>query len=270
MLIRIGYELTFNVPTHVPMLLMLYTHPDCARLLKRPEWVRIEPAIDVNSFIDWFGNRAAHFIAPPGRLLLSYDNVIQDSGMPEEKIDGARLHPANELPPHCMQFLLASRYCEVDRMSEIAWNLFGGTPATWQRVQAVMDYVHNHIKFGYEFANPTKTAFDVWKEKRGVCRDFAHLTVTLLRALNIPARYATGYLGDIGVPPDPVPMDFSAYCEVYLGHRWYTLDPRHNKHRIGRIPQARGRDAVDVALTTSFGAAQLTNFKVWTEEVQNA
>jgi transglutaminase-like putative cysteine protease len=270
MLIRIGFELTFDLPATTPMLLMLYTHPDYAPLLKKPEWVRVEPAIDVNSFIDNFGNRAGHIIAPQGRLVMSYDNVIQDTGIPETKIDGARLHPAEELPPHCLPFLLASRYCEVDRMSQIAWDLFGKTPPTWERVAAVMDYVHNHITFGYEFARPTKTAHDVWTEKRGVCRDFAHLTVTLLRALNIPARYATGYLGDIGVPPDPLPMDFSAYCEVYLGHRWYTLDPRHNVPRIGRVPQARGRDAVDVALTTSFGTAQLVKFNVWTEEIQSA
>ncbi len=155
-------------------------------------------------------------------------------------------------------------------MSEVAWNLFGKTPPTWQRVQAVMDYVFDHVTFGYEFARPTKTAYETWIEKKGVCRDFAHLTITLLRALNIPCRYATGYLGDIGVPLVPSPMDFSAYCEVYLGHHWYPLDPRHNMARIGRIPQARGRDAVDVALTTSFGPAQLTSFKVWTQEVQHA
>jgi transglutaminase-like putative cysteine protease len=270
MLIHIGFEIAFDVPGPVPMLLMLYAHPEYAPLLKQPEWVRIEPAIDVNSFIDGFGNRAAHILAPAGRLVMSYDNVIQDSGTPEATIDGARLHPAGELPPGCMPFLLSSRYCEVDRMSELAWDMFGKTPATWERVRAVVDYVHNHITFGYEYARPTKTAYDAWLEKRGVCRDYAHLTVTLLRALNIPARYATGYLGDIGVPPDPLPMDFSAYCEVYLGHKWYTLDPRHNVPRIGRVPQARGRDAVDVALTTSFGPAQLVKFNVWTEEVQDA
>ena len=267
MLIHIGFELVFDVPAPVPMLLVLYTHPEQAHLLKRPEWVQVEPFVDVHSFIDSFGNRAAHITAPAGRLRLRYDNVIQDSGLPEPTIEGARLHPPDEIPASCMQFLLASRYCEVDRMSQIAWDLFGKTPATWERVAAVVNWVHGNVRFGYEFARPTKTALDVWNEKQGVCRDFMHLTITLLRALHIPARYATGYLGDIGVPAVPLAMDFAAYCEVYLGGRWYTLDPRHNMPRIGRILQARGRDAVDVALTTSFGTARLDSFKVWTAEV---
>lgn len=267
MLIHIGYELIFDVPASVSMMLMLYTHPDQASALQRPENLIVEPQVEIHHFTDWFGNHVARIVAPPGKLRLYYDNVAWNSGRHEDKIDGARLHPVEELPTDCLQFLLASRYCEVDRMSEMAWDLFGKTPPTWERVQAVMDWVHGNVQFGYQYARPTKTAYDVCSERQGVCRDFMHLAITLLRALNVPARYATGYLGDIGVPPAPFPMDFSAWFEVYLGNRWYTLDARHNEPRIGRILQARGRDAVDVALTTSFGSARLDKFTVWTDEV---
>ena len=268
MQIHIGYELIFEVPAPVSILLLLHTHPDQAHLLRQPETLVVEPGVPVREFTDWFGNHAARILAPQGKLRLFYDNVIEDSGEHEPKIDGARLHPVDELPDDCLQFLLASRYCEVDRMLQMAWDLFGKTPPTWERVQAVMDWVHTNIQFGYQFARPTKTAFDMCSEKQGVCRDFQHLAITLLRALNVPARYATGYLGDIGVPIAPFPMDFSAWFEVYLGNRWYTLDARHNEPRIGRVLQARGRDAVDVALTTSFGATKLEKFTVWTDELK--
>ena len=268
MLIKIGFELVFDLPGPLAMMLMLHAHPDKVPVLKRPERLVVEPNLPVTHFTDAFGNHAARISAPAGRLRLTYDNVAQDSGKPEPKIDGARLHPVEELPDECLQFLLASRYCEVDRMSQMAWDLFGKTPATWERVQVVMDWAHGHVTFGYPFARPDKTAFDVCNEKQGVCRDFQHLAITMLRAMNVPARYATGYLGDIGVPPAPSPMDFSAWFEVYLGGRWYTLDARHNKPRIGRILQARGRDATDVALTTSFGSARLDKFLVWTDEIK--
>ncbi|HEY2586453.1 MAG TPA: transglutaminase family protein [Tepidisphaeraceae bacterium] len=267
MLIHIGYELVFEVPAPVSMQLMLYTHPSRVATLLKPEQLIVEPSIPVHNFIDSFGNHAARIVAPAGKLRLYYDNIAQDSGEHEPKIDGARLHSVDELPDECLQFLLASRYCEVDRMLDMAWDLFGKTPPTWERVQAVMDWVHGHVQFGYEFARPTKTAYDVCTERQGVCRDFMHLAITMLRALNVPARYATGYLGDIGVPPAPFPMDFSAWFEVYLGNRWYAMDARHNEPRIGRVLQARGRDAVDVALTTSFGSTRLEKFTVWTDEV---
>ena len=267
MLIRIGYELVFDVPAPVSMLLMLYTHPDQAHVLKRPERLHVEPEVPVHTFVDAFGNRAARVLAPAGKVRFWYDNVAWDSGLHEPKIDGARLHPVDELPDECLPFLLASRYCEVDRMVQMAWDLFGKTPPTWERVQAVMDWANKHVEFGYQYARPTKSAYDVCQEKQGVCRDYMHLAITVLRALNVPARYATGYLGDIGVPPAPFPMDFSAWFEVYLGGKWYTLDARHNEPRIGRVLQARGRDAVDVALTTSFGSAKLQRFVVWTDEV---
>lgn len=268
MLIKIGYELVFDIPAPTPMVLMLYTHPDQAHVLERPEYIGTEPDVPVIGYTDSFGNRGARIVAPAGKLRLTYDNVARDSGEPEPSIEGRTPHPVQDLPPDVLQFLLPSRYCEVDRMSDQAWQLFGQTPATWERVKAVVDWAHGHVEFGYKYASPTKTAFDVCQEKRGVCRDYMHLAITMLRALNIPARYSTGYLGDIGVPISPAPMDFSAYLEVYLSHRWWTMDARHNVQRIGRIKQAHGRDAVDVALTTSFGPTKLEKFVVVTEVIQ--
>jgi transglutaminase-like putative cysteine protease len=265
--IRIGYELAFEVPQPTAMQLLLYVHRDRALALQSPEQLIVEPATTLEDFVDGFGNRAARILAPAGLVRLRYDNVIHDSGRPDPPIEGLDLTPVHEVPPECWTYLLASRYCEVDRMGEIAWNLFGKTPATWERVQAVVDWVHTHVTFGYEFARPTKTAFEVFTERQGVCRDFQHLAITFLRALNIPARYVTGYLGDIGVPASPSPMDFSAWAEAYLGNAWRTFDARHNEPRIGRILMARGRDAVDAALTTSFGASTLKEFRVWTDEV---
>ena len=268
MRIRIGHELIFEVPRPTPMLLMLYVHPDIARALQEPECITVDPAAHVESFVDWFGNRAARIVAPAGSLRLRYDNVVEESDRPEPSIEGLPLAPVRELPAECWRYLLASRYCEVDRMSAIAWDLFGKTPETWERARAVVGWVHDNVTFGYQYSRPTKTAFDVFTERQGVCRDFQHLAITFLRALNIPARYATGYLGDIGVPRDPNPMDFSAWLEAYLGDAWYTLDARHNRPRIGRVLMGRGRDAVDVALTTSLGSTTLTKFTVWTCELQ--
>jgi transglutaminase-like putative cysteine protease len=267
MLIRLGYELVFNLPEPVPMLLLLYVHPSRAASLRQPDRVRTEPAVPVHEFTDWFGNRCARVVAPAGRFRLWNETAVEDSGEPDPVCPDAEQHAVADLPTEALQFLLASRYCEVDRLSEVAWQLFGGTPPGWPRVQAVCDWVHNHVTFGYQHARPTKTAFDVYTERRGVCRDFMHLAITFCRCLNIPARYATGYLGDIGVPPAPFPMDFSAWFEVFLGGRWWTFDARHNVPRIGRVLMARGRDAVDVALTTSFGAAPLERFTVQTDEV---
>jgi transglutaminase-like putative cysteine protease len=265
--IRIGHELTFEVPRPTPILLMLYLRPEAAPALERPETLVVEPAAPVATFVDWFGNQAGRLTAPAGTLRLRYDNVVTDSGRPEPAIAGLPLVPVEALPPECWRYLLASRYCEVDRMTAIAWDLFGATPESGERVQAVVSWVHDHVTFGYQYSRPTKTAFDVFTERQGVCRDFQHLAITFLRALNVPARYATGYLGDIGVPRDPNPMDFSAWLEVYLGGAWYALDARHDRPRIGRVLMGLGRDAVDVALTTSFGPTTLTGFTVWTDEL---
>ena len=270
MQIRIGYELAFEVPRPTPMQLMLYVHPDQAGALRHPEKIVVEPAVPVEDFIDEFGNRAARILAPAGPVRIRYDNVIDDSGSPDVPFKGLRLTPVHEMPAECWRFLLASRYCEVDRMVEIAWDLFGGTSESWERVQAVVSWVHANVRFGYQFARPTKSAYDVYVERQGVCRDFQHLAITFLRALNVPARYTTGLLGDIGVPVSESPMVFSAWAEAYVGGAWYPIDARHNQPRIGRVLMARGRDAVDVALTTSFGAATLTQFTVWTDEVAAA
>jgi transglutaminase-like putative cysteine protease len=270
MLIRLGYDLLFDVPAPTPMLVLLSTHPSRADSLRAPDQVRAEPDVPIELFTDGFGNRCGRLVAPAGTLRLFADTVVEDSGQPDPICPDAREQPVAELPLDVLPYLLASRYCEVDRLSDVAWDLFGTMTPGWARVQAVCDWVHDHVEFGYAFARPTKSAHDVFVERRGVCRDFTHLAITLCRALNIPARYATGYLGDIGVPLAPFPMDFSAWFEVYLDGRWHTFDARHNVPRIGRVLMARGRDAVDVALTTSFGPTRLERFLVWTDEVPEA
>ena len=267
MLIRIGYEIAFDVPAPAPMVLVLDTRPEWDSKIRRPGRLHVEPEVPVERYTDSFGNRCARLIAPAGRVTFWDDAVVEDSGEPDEQAPDAIQHRVEDLPSEVLTYLLASRYCEVDQLSDVAWSLFGQTPEGWGRVQAICTWVHNHVEFGYQYARPTKTAWDVYKEKQGVCRDFTHLALTFCRCMNIPARYATGYLGDIGVPLSDSPMDFSGWFEVYLGGRWYTFDARHNHARIGRIVMARGRDAVDVALTTSFGSAPLAKFVVWTDEV---
>jgi transglutaminase-like putative cysteine protease len=267
MLIRVGYEFIFDVPAPSPMLLMLDLEPAREMTVRRPGGIQFQPYVPFEKFLDRSNNLCTRIVAPPGQLVIWDDLIVEDSGVPEPIPYGAQQIPVEELPYDVLVYLLGSRYCEVDRLSEIAWNLFGGIPGGYARVQAICDWVHNHVQFGYQFARDTKTAYDVYVEKAGVCRDFTHLALTLCRCMNIPARYATGYLGDIGVPPSPSPMDFSGWFEVYLDHRWYTFDARHNTPRIGRIVMARGRDAVDVAMTTSFGKTALNRFTVWTDEV---
>jgi transglutaminase-like putative cysteine protease len=270
MLIRIGFDLTFQNPAPVATLLMLYTHPTRAADLVMPEKICTDPAVPISQYTDIFGNRCGRTVAPAGLFRIWHSTIVRDTGSHDVINPAARQLEVAELPQETLQFLLPSRYCETDRLSEIAWGLFGHTQPGWSRVQAIFDWVHNNVKFGYQFARPTKTAYDVYTERQGVCRDFTHLSISLCRCLNIPARYATGYLGDIGVPFNPSPMDFSAWSEIFLEGRWYTFDARHNIPRIGRIVMARGRDAADVALTTSFGPSNLQKFQVITEEVSEA
>jgi transglutaminase-like putative cysteine protease len=267
MLIKIGYDIAYEVFAPTPMLLMLYVHPERMKDLRTPERLITEPAVEVEAFTDSFGNRCAKIVAPPGVIRLHSDCIIEDSGLPEPVFPDAEQHPVQELPLDVLPFLLGSRYCEVEKLNDIAWQLFGNTPPGWPRVQAVCDWVHNHITFDYAFAREDRTALEAYKEARGVCRDFMHLALTFCRCLNIPARYATGYLGDIGVPPVPAPMDFSAFFQAYLGCRWHPFDARHNQRRIGRVAMAYGRDAVDVALTTTFGKHILRKFEVSTDEL---
>ncbi|MFS8037014.1 transglutaminase-like domain-containing protein [Xanthobacter sp. AM11] len=266
MKIRAGYEISYDCPHPTPMILTLSVHPSRVADLESVDRVLFSPDLVANTYHDSFGNFCHVIQAPAGRLTMHTDFVIRDSGKPDEVAPGAVQHPLDELPVDVLLFLLGSRYCETDRLSNIAWSLFGHVPKGWPLVQAICDYVHGHITFNYADASPLRTAFDGYTQKRGVCRDFAHLAVTLCRCMNIPARYCTGYLGDFGVPVDVNPMDFSAWFEVFLGGRWYTFDARHNKPRIGRILMARGRDATDVAIVTSFGPSTLASFKVTTLE----
>ena len=267
MLIRVGYELVFQVPARTPMLLMLYTHPSRAASLREADQVHVEPSVPIEGFTDPFGNRCGRLVAAPGKLRLWNMTSIEDSGEPDEVRASAQQQPVESLPPEVLPFLLGSRYCDVDRLTDVAWSLFGQTQLGWARVQAVCDWVHKNVQFGYQFASPFKSAADVYEQRTGVCRDFNHLALTFCRCLGIPARYATGYLGDIGVSPSPSPMDFSGWFEAYLDGRWFTFDARHNTPRVGRVLTARGRDAVDVAITTSFGPTNLEKFIVYTDQV---
>ena len=263
--IRLGYDIQFELQCPVPIVALLNVHPSRKSDLLEPDELSVEPHVPVTTYIDGFGNRCARFVAPAGRLRLTNSTLIRDSGMPDPVNPQAREISVGELPNGVLTYLLNSRYCEVDRFAHIAVDLFSNAPSGWGRVKAVCDWVNSKVRFDYMHARPTKTALDVYTERVGVCRDFQHLAITFCRALNIPARYATGYLGDIGVPPSG-PMDFSAWFEVYLEGRWWTFDARHNKPRIGRVLMATGRDASDVALTTSFGQADLKHFFVVTDE----
>jgi transglutaminase-like putative cysteine protease len=249
------------------MLLMLNLHPSREFDLLTESRLVLDPPVPVTTYLDGFGNYCSRIVAMPGRQTMRSDFLIRDHGEPDAQPLVAPQLPVEQLPTDVLVFLLGSRYCETDRLSDTALSLFGHTEPGWARVQAICAYVHNRITFDYQSARPTKTAWDVFMEQRGVCRDFAHLAITFCRCMNIPARYCTGYLGDIGVPLSPDPMDFSGWFEVFLGGRWYTGDARHNRPRIGRIPMARGRDATDVAITTTFGQCILTGFTVVTDEV---
>jgi len=270
MLIRLGYDIEFDVQGSVPIVAMLNVHSSRVGDLREPDFLQIEPRVPFDTYVDSFGNHCVRFVAPPGPLRLWNSTLIEDPGEWDAKDPEAPEIPVGELPTQVLQFLLASRYCEVDLLSNTTVELFGNVPPGWGRVQAICDWVHAKVTFGYNFARSTKTALDVYTERLGVCRDFQHLAVTFCRALNIPARYVTGYLGDIGVPALPCPMDFSAWFEVYLGGRWWTFDARHNAPRKGRVLMAVGRDATDVAITTAFGSARLTKFTVVSDEVVEA
>lgn len=265
--IQVGYELVYELPQPTPMILMLSIHPDRAKDILVAEAPRCDPPVPVSPYRDGFGNLGSRLVAPAGRFVLSNSAMVQDTGLPDTVVPDAAQCMIADLPDEAMTFLLGSRYCEVDLLASAAWNLFGNTPAGWGRVQAVCDFVHRHITFDYQAARATRTAAEAYAEGRGVCRDYAHLAITFCRSLNIPARYCTGYLGDMGTPqPWGVP-DFAAWFEVYLDDAWHTFDARNNTPRIGRILLARGRDATDVAITTTFGSNYLASFKVQTDEI---
>jgi transglutaminase-like putative cysteine protease len=267
MQIRVGCELIYECPQPTPMILMLNIHFSRAADIVVPDHLAIVPSLPVSAYRDSFGNWCSRILAPAGTTRISTLALVNDSGQPDIVVTDARQTPVEFLPEDTLVYLLGSRYCETERLSAIAWQLFGNAPTGWGRVQAICDFVHNHVEFGYQHARPTKTAWEAYQEKKGVCRDYAHLAVTFCRCMNIPARYCTGYLGDIGMPPPYAPMDFAGWFEAWLDGRWYTFDPRNNTPRIGRILMAQGRDAADVAISTTFGPNVLTSFKVWTDEV---
>jgi transglutaminase-like putative cysteine protease len=269
MRIHIGCELGFEFPRSTPMILTLNVHFSRVSDLELPDYLITEPSVSIQGYRDSFGNWCSRLVAPAGRLTIGADAIVRDSGMPDPIHLKALQHQVQDLPADVVLFLLGSRYCETDRLSDEAWRLFGPTPLGWPRVQAICDFVNDHITFGYEHARVTKTAFEAFTERKGVCRDYAHLAITFCRCLNIPARYCTGYLTDVGLPPPYPPNDFAAWIEVYLGGRWHTFDPRNNAPRIGRILIAQGRDAADVPLTHVFGPNTLSGFRVWAEEVSS-
>jgi transglutaminase-like putative cysteine protease len=270
MLLRVGYELIYECPRPTPMMLMLNIHHTRAGDIVVPDCLIADPSTPVASYRDAFGNWCSRIVAPKGLLRLHSSAVVRESGEPEIVARSGEQHAVQHLPEECLVFLLGSRYCETDRLSEIAWALFGNAPPGAGRVRAICDYVHHHIAFGYESARSTKTAWDVFSEGKGVCRDYAHLAIAFCRCMNIPARYCTGYLGDIGMPPPYGPMDFAAWIEAYVGGAWHVFDPRNNMPRIGRVLIARGRDATDVAISNTFGPNTLLSFKVWTDEINGA
>lgn len=267
MQIRVGFEMIYDCPQPTPMILNLHVHSTRISDLASRDDILFSPSIPTAAYRDSFGNWCSRIVAPAGRLRIQADALINDSGAPDPFVPLARQVAVPDLPEETLLFLLGSRYCETDRLSEMAWSLFGNAPTGWGRVQAICNYVNQHIVFNYQQARNTRTALEAYQERTGVCRDFTHLAVTFCRCMNIPARYCTGYLGDIGMPPPYGPMDFSAWFEAFLDGRWYTFDARNNTPRIGRVLIARGRDAADVALSNAFGQNTLAGFRVWTDEV---
>lgn len=270
MKIRLGYELVYRCPQPTPMIMNLNVHYTRAADLERPDHMLTDPSVPLVLYRDGFGNWCTRLTVPAGRTSITADAIIHDHGYFEPVVQNAQQHPVEFLPEETLVFLLGSRYCDTDNLSTVAWELFGNTQPGWLRVQAVCDFVNRHIAFGYEHARATRTASEAFNERRGVCRDYAHLAVTFCRCLNIPARYCTGYLGDIGIPPVNAPMDFAGWFEAYIGGQWYTFDARNNTPRIGRVLIARGRDAADVALSMTFGPNVLESFRVWAYELRAA
>lgn len=266
MLIRCGHAITLRFAAPTALITLLAVRPHQLGLRVISETHRNSLALPMSDYVDGFGNRCQRLVAPAGSVTLAGEVVVESDGQPDPVCAAAAEIPPAALPASTLHYLLGSRYCETDRLSQFAWDRFGALPPGWGRVQAICDFVHAHVRFGYEQASATRTALDTLEGRAGVCRDFAHLAIALIRCLNIPARYVTGYLGDIGVP-QAEPMDFSAWIEVYLGDAWHVFDPRLNQRRIGRVPIARGRDAADVPIIHSFGPHSLDHFSVWAFEM---
>jgi len=267
MKLRVGYEMIYDFPQPTPMIIVLGTHFTRASDVIVPDFLTTTPAVPITPYRDMFGNWCSRILAPQGRMRLAADGIVRDLGVPDPVVPDAIQHAVEDLPPDTLVYLLGSRYCETDRLSDIAWRMFENTPPGWARVQAICDFVHNHIAFDYQRARATRTAMEAYQEGHGVCRDYAHLAVTLCRCMNIPARYCTGYLGDVGTPKPWGVGDFAGWFEAYLGGKWHTFDPRNNVPRLGRVLIAQGRDASDVPITQTFGPNTLVSFTVWTDEI---
>jgi transglutaminase-like putative cysteine protease len=266
MKLRVGFEMNYDFPQPTPMIMVLGTHFTRASDIIVPDYLTTTPSVQITPYRDMFGNWCSRIVAPAGPMRLAADGIVNDSGQPDTVVTSAVQHAVEDLPPDTLVYLLGSRYCETDRLSETAWQLFQNTPPGWARVQAICDFVHRHIAFGYEHARATKTAWEAYNERKGVCRDYAHLAIAFCRCMNIPARYCTGYLSDIGTPKPWAVGDFAGWFEAYIGGRWQMFDPRNNVPRIGRVLIAQGRDASDVPITQTFGPNTLVSFKVWTDE----
>jgi transglutaminase-like putative cysteine protease len=267
MRVRIGCEFGWETTAPVPMFMLVRPRMDAEHIaVYESQW--IEPSeIPLREYHDMFGNICWRFVAPAGLTTVRYDAVVEIPETADPVVPDALLHAVEDLPDEAIVFTLPSRYIESDQLLDGAWKLFGDTPPTWARIQAVCDWVHHNITFRNGSSTPSTTALDIYRQRAGVCRDFALLAVAFCRALNIPARYTFGYLPDIAIEPPDVPMDFHTWFEAYVGGRWYTFDARHNTPRIGRVVIGRGRDAVDCALSTAFGAAKLAKFVVWSDEI---
>jgi transglutaminase-like putative cysteine protease len=266
MLIRYGFDITLSCQQPTPLVCLLSIRDEREADVRVAEQFVTTPRVPSTLYRDLFGNVCRRLVAPAGDLSIWGDGTVEDSGLRDPVAAEARECPVADLPADCLVYLMGSRYCETDKLSQTAWDLFGHLSPGWGRIQAICDFAHSHIAFGYKDARATRTAFEAYEERVGVCRDYAHLAITLCRCMNIPARYINGYLGDIGVPIVD-PMDFSAWIEVFVGGRWMTFDPRNNVPRIGRIVVARGRDAADIPLINSFGPHVLKSFRVWAYEV---
>lgn len=269
--IRVGFEMALSFPQPTAVTLTLHVHPSRQSTLIAPEQFEVEPPLPTTHYIDSFGNRCDRLFVTSNRLTIRSSATVRDSGEYDPQVWNAPQHNVQDLPDQALIYLLASRYCEVDsELKDLAGKLFNATVPGWPRVQAICNFVNQHLRFDYQLARSNRTSLEAFRERTGVCRDFTHLAITLCRCMNIPARYCTGYLGDIGVPKVDAPMDFSAWFEAYLGGQWYAFDPRNNVPRIGRILMAIGRDATDAALTTTFGVSKLESFQVSTEELMSA
>lgn len=269
MRLKLGCRLSYRLQAPTPMIVLLNTHYSRASDLERPDLLTVEPSVPIESYRDAFGNWCTRLVAPAGQFTVATDGIIRDSGLPDPVQSDAAQQPVETLPTDVIQYLLPSRFCDSDLLMDFAWSTFGNGPTGWQRVQAVCDFVHNAVTFNYGLARPTRTATDTLRESVGVCRDFTHLGIALCRALNIPTRYCTGYISDVGVPLPHDDMDFCAWMEVYLDGAWWTFDPRNNQPRFGRVLVAHGRDAADVPLTHTFGFHELTEFKVWIDPLDD-